>query len=151
MKYVKQYRVTDLFFGPSDNSHHILMVAADGEAWKVSVDRINDWPDVWRTGIVIDMSLVLVSEGPSSDRSLVPDWAVFGAEGERVTLSNPAEIVARHFSKETAARHFPSDAPVVPMQSHSVPQPAQPRKRRGSKAKLPPPTDRPESGESLNQ
>ena len=143
MKSTKLFKVTDLFFNLVTKRHSIYMVAADGEAWKVAVDCINDWPDIYRTGITLEVSMVLVAEGPQADRSLVPDWTKFGAEGERIVLTHPAKVVSRNFGEEVAARHFPSDEPVrkwIPVDIPEQEAPPSRPKRRRSKPKEPPPT-----------
>ena len=136
----KLFKVTDLFFNLVTKRHSIYMVAADGETWKVAVDCINDWPDIYRTGITLEVSMVLVAEGPQADRSLVPDWTTFGAEGERIVLTHPAKVVSRNFGEEVAARHFPSDEPVrkwIPVDIPEQEAPAPRRKRRSRKANIP--------------
>ena len=139
-KYVKKYRVAELDFRASDSAHLVILVGEDGEGWRVRVDQMRDWQDLWRTGIIIDIPLIVQVNG--DDRCMVPDLSLLGDHTpERIVFDFPLDMLRRHWGADAVLRHMPSDGRETPPPPMDDPTPAPPkaRKRRSPKAEAPKP------------
>ncbi len=139
--YTKMFRVFEIHYRASDHSHAIMVCSADGELWRVTLDRLPNCESLWRTGLLIEVPMVLVQEG-DEDRSMIPDFATYFGDhsARRMFCTSPFQIISQNWGVEAAINHFPPETRGERVFSDPTPPPTP--KRRKSKAKEAPPSDK---------
>src|SRR4051794_11626371 len=80
-----------------------LLLARDGEAWRVGRRTPEFLPPEWRTGLIIEVSMRYA--GPDV---VTPNWQAMGCDRwQPMRARNPFDVVARHWGQECAERFVP--------------------------------------------
>jgi len=103
----KAFKIAEVSAGPvsGHDVYGFLLLARDGELWKVGRRMPDYLPPEWRVGQIIDVRMRY--SGPDE---LKPDWQFVGCDHwEPMKANNPRAAVAKLFGSDVADRFVPLD------------------------------------------